>query len=305
MTAAGIDIGGTKIETQIFGASWERLETARTGTPATYEALVAAIAAQVRWAMERLPEGAPIGVGAAGLINPATGLALAANLPVTGKPFPADVAAAAGRSVTFVNDCRAFALSEAVFGAAKGRSPAVGLILGTGVGGGVVVGGRLVQGLSAVGGEFGHAYAPAHLVVEHGLPIRRCGCGRTGCFETYVAGPGLARLAETLTGRPMTPPELVEARSSDPAAAKVWDIWCQITAEMLMTLICMVDPAVIVLGGGLSQIPGLTDDLTAALGRAQLSGFSIPELVLAEGGEASGARGAAYAAATAGEAPHG
>lgn len=293
--AAGIDLGGTKIETQVFGPDWERAASHRVDTPATYDALVEAIAGEVRWASERIGDG-PIGLGAAGLVNPATGLALAANIPVTGKPFPADVARAAGRPVTWINDCRAFALSEATFGAARGVSPAVGLILGTGVGGGVVVNGRLVEGPSAVGGEFGHAYAPAHLVCAHDLPIVRCGCGRMGCFETFVSGKGLARMAEALTGRAMAAPQIAAEKAGDPEVAKVWSLWCDMAAEMLMTLICMVDPAVIVLGGGVSKVPGVTADLADALGRAQLKGFPVPRIVLAQGGEASGARGAAYAA---------
>lgn len=296
MIAAGIDLGGTKIETQIFGPDWQRREVSRVATPRDYAALVAAVAGQVRWADDHVGDG-PIGLGAAGLINPATGLALAANLPVSGKPFPADIARAAGRKVTFVNDCRSFALSEAIFGAARGASPAVGLILGTGVGGGVVVDGRPVKGLSAVGGEFGHTCAPAHIVVAEGLPIHACGCGRTGCFETYVAGPGLVRMALALTGREVTTEQIAEGRAIDAGLARVWDIWCRLMAEMMMSMICMIDPAVIVLGGGLSKIDGVANDLSAALGRAQLAGFSTPRIVLAEGGAASGARGAAYAAA--------
>ncbi|WP_085879022.1 ROK family protein [Roseisalinus antarcticus] len=294
-TAAGIDLGGTKIETQVFDADWSMADRLRQDTPREYPALVEAVAEHVRWAAERVGDG-PIGVGSPGLVNPTTGLALAANLPVSGKPFTADIATVAGRPVTHVNDCRAFALSEAVFGAARGKSPAVGLILGTGVGGGVVVEGRLISGHSAVGGEFGHVYAPAHLVARHGLPVVGCGCGREGCLETYVAGPGLTRLAQAVTGRALTPPEIADAKGTDADASVVWDIWCEFAAELMMTLICTVDPDVIVLGGGLSKIPGVADDLSLALGRSQLSGFRIPQIVLAEGGDASGARGAAYAA---------
>lgn len=296
MTAAGIDLGGTKIEAQVFDAGWQVTARRRIDTPRDYDGLVAALSDQIRWCEGEGGAGLPIGIGAAGLINPRTGLALAANLPVTDRPFPADVAGRAGRGITFVNDCRAFTLSEAIFGAARGLSPACGVILGTGTGGGVVVDGRLVNGLSAVGGEFGHAFAPANLIVEHGLPVLPCGCGRTGCFETLVSGTGLSRLTEAMLGRAMTPPELVAARGTDPAAQRAWQVWCALVAEMLMTLVCTVDPEVIVLGGGLSLIPGLTDDLTAALQTAQLRGFSVPRLVLAQGGDASGARGAAYAA---------
>jgi N-acetylglucosamine kinase len=214
----------------------------------------------------------------------------------TGHPFAADIVRAAKRPVTYVNDCRALTLSEAVFGAGRGLSPVVGLIIGTGIGGGVAVDGRLLAGPGHLGGEFGHTHAPAHLVVAHDLPVIRCGCGRMGCTETYIAGPGLSRIALKFTGRPMSPPDLLAARATDPMAAQVWDIWCQFVAELLMTLTLTVDPACIVLGGGLSKAPDVIDDLTSALRAAQWPGYSVPKIMLAQGGETSGARGAAYAA---------
>jgi predicted NBD/HSP70 family sugar kinase len=254
------------------------------------------MAEQVDWITTRAGAPLPVGVAAAGLVNPRNGHAFTANLCATGHPFPADISAAAGRPVTYVNDCRALTLSEAIFGAGRGMSPVAGLIIGTGIGGGVAVDGRLVPGPSMVGGEFGHFAAPAHVVAAHGLPVVRCGCGRMGCTETYIAGPGLTRLALHLTGRELTPPEIAEGKESDPALARVWALWCELAAELLVTLTFVIDPAAIVLGGGLSKVPGVARDLSAALTRAQLPGFSIPRITLAEAGDASGARGAAYAA---------
>jgi N-acetylglucosamine kinase len=198
--------------------------------------------------------------------------------------------------VTYVNDCRALTLSEAVFGAARGLSPVAGLILGTGIGGGVAIGGRLVPGPAMVGGEFGHFAAPAHLVAAHGLPVYRCGCGRMGCTETYLAGPGLTRLCAHLTGRALSPPQIAAQKGEDPAIAGVWAVWTAFAAELLITLTFVIDPAAIVLGGGLSQIPGVADDLSAALSQAQLPGFAVPRVMVAAAGDASGARGAAFAA---------
>ncbi len=296
MIAAGIDLGGTKIEAQVFAPDWTLADRRRIDTPRDYAALVAAMADQIAWAEGIAGRALPVGVAAAGLVNPLTQLAYTANLPATGHPFPADIAAAAGRPVTYVNDCRALTLSEAVFGVARGMTPVAGLILGTGVGGGVAVDGRLIPGPAAVGGEFGHTPAPAHLVVAHGLPVVRCGCGRMGCAETYIAGPGLSRIAQHVMGRALTPPEVAALRATDPQAAQVWEIWCALVAELLMTLTFTVDPQAIVLGGGLSKISGVADDLTRALRAAQLPGFAIPQILLAEGGDSSGARGAAYAA---------
>jgi predicted NBD/HSP70 family sugar kinase len=297
MIAAGIDLGGTKIEAQIFAPDWSCADRRRIDTPRDYPGLVAAMADQIGWITTQGGE-IPVGISAAGLVNPRTGHAFTANLPATGHPFPADIARAAGRPVTYVNDCRALTLSEAIFGAARGLSPVAGLILGTGIGGGVAIDGRLVTGPAMVGGEFGHFAAPAHVVAAHSLPIHRCGCGRMGCTETYVAGPGLTRLCAHLTGQSLTPPEIATRKDHDPAIARVWALWADLTAELLLTLSFVIDPAAIVLGGGLSKIPGVDRDLAAALTRAQLPGFAIPRILIAEAGDASGARGAAHAALT-------
>ena len=278
---------------QVFGADWSVAARRRRETPDEYDALVAALADEIGWAEQQGGTGLPVGIGAAGLIAP-SGLALTANLAATGHPFPADIARAAGRAITYVNDCRALTLSEAVFGAARGHSPVVGLILGTGVGGGVAVNGALLPGRGGLGGEFGHMPAPAHLVAAHGLPVHPCGCGRTGCVETYIAGPGLTRLAGHLTGQPLPPAEIAARRGGD--MASVWTLWRDMVTELLVTITFAIDPEVVVLGGGLSRIDGLAKEREAALAAAMLDGFAGPRIVSAEGGDSSGARGAAYAA---------
>ena len=296
MIAAGIDLGGTKIEAQVFDSAWNRVESRRIATPPTYDALVAAMVDQIAWVDGLVQPTLPIGIAAAGLINPATGLALTANLPATGRPFPADIASAAGRPVTYVNDCRAQALSEALFGAARGFGSALSLNLGTGLAGGIVVAGKLLPGKSGLGGEFGHFALPAHVVAAHSLPILRCGCGRLGCTETLIAGPGMARIYTHLTGRLSTPEGITTSRDTDPLAEQAWQIWCELTAELIHTLCYVADPECVVLAGGLSHAPGLIPDLAAAVQRAQLPGYGIPPLLLAEGGDTTGSRGAAFAA---------
>lgn len=296
MIAAGIDLGGTKIEAQVFADDWTIAHRRRIDTPQDYSGLVAAMAEQIIWADTLAGHKIPAGIAAAGIVNPATGHAYTANLPATGQPFPADIARASGRPVTYVNDCRALALSEAIFGIAQGMSPVAAIILGTGIGGGVAVNGQLLAGHSHVGGEFGHTPLAAHVTAQHNLPIHRCGCGRMGCVETYLSGPGLARLADALTGTPRTAHEIANGKASDPELARIWDVWCAIAGELIATLIFTIDPEVVVLGGGMSQIPGIADDLSAAAGSAQLPGFRIPAIRVAQGGDASGARGAAYAA---------
>lgn len=289
--ASGIDLGGTKIEAQVFAPDWELRARNRWPTPRDYPTLVKALVQAIRWCETHGP--APIGISAAGLINPETGLALTSNLSATGKPFPADIATAAGRPIAWINDCRALTLSEAMLGAARRADPAVGLILGTGVAGGVVTGGKLLPSPAQTGGEFGHFPLAAPPLVAHNLPILTCGCGRVGCVETYLSAPGLSRITSHLTGADHTPETIVQGRAVNPAFARAWDIWLDLATEFLITLCLTVDPEVIVLGGGLSRAPGLIDDLTRHLKIASLGGFPIPAIRLAEGGDASGARGAA------------
>ncbi len=294
MTAIGIDLGGTKIEAQVFDDTWSVIARQRCDTPGNYDDLVRATADQIGWATADAGEDAPVGIGAAGLINPRTGHALTANLVATGHPFPTDIAKAVRRPITYLNDCRAMALSEAVFGQGNGHRTVMALILGTGIGGGISVDQNLLQGPTQTGGEFGHTSAPAHLVARYDLPIVQCGCGRMGCIETYVAGPGLSRIAKHMTGRDLTPPEIAASRAS--TMAPVWEAWCALTADLLHTLTLTVDPDLIVLGGGLTHIDNLIPELTKAAETAQLSGFGTCPVALAQGGETSGARGAAYAA---------
>ena len=294
MNAIGIDLGGTKMEAQVFDDAWSVAARRRRDTPKDYAELVTELADLIRWADAQTSGTVPVGIGAAGLVNPKTGLALTANLVATGQPFPADIARTVERPVTYVNDCRALALSEAIFGQGKGRRTVMALILGTGVGGGIAVDGSILQGPTHTGGEFGHTSAPAHLVAKHDLPIWRCGCGRMGCIETYIAGPGLARLAKHILGTDLTTVEIAARRNID--TGPVWQVWCDFGADLLHSLTLTADPDLIVLGGGLTHIEGLVDDLSATARRAQIGDFAVPEIVLAQGGDTSGARGAAYAA---------
>ncbi|WP_371168966.1 ROK family protein [Aliiroseovarius sp. 2305UL8-7] len=294
MSAAGIDLGGTKIEVQLFDNDWKIIARNRVPTPNDYDQLVRAIADQIRWADDKAGGSVPIGVGAAGLLHPETGLALTANLVASGRPLKKDIEDAISRPITYVNDCRALALSEAIFGVGQGLRTVVALILGTGIGGGIAVDGTILQGPTVTGGEFGHTAAPAHLVQKYNLPVVTCGCGRQGCVETYVAGPGMVRLAKALTGKDVTPPEIAARKSGD--MAQVWAVWCEFAAELLHNLTLTVDPDVIILGGGLSQIDGIVDDLTNAAANAQIGDYGTAKLILAEGGDTSGGRGAAYAA---------
>lgn len=296
MIAAGIDLGGTKIEAQVFDDAWQLAMRQRWPTPKDYRDLVQAMTDAVQWCEGQSQAGLPVGVSAAGLINPSTGLALTANLAASGKPFPADIARAAGRSISWINDCRALALSEARFGAAQGFDPALALIFGTGLAGGVVTGGQIMPAFAGLAGEFGHFPLPAGPMIAYGLPVLPCGCGRAGCTETLLSAPGLARIATHVTGRDVSPEAVIVGRAMDAGLQRAWNIWLELACEFLITLCFTIDPAVIVIGGGLSNAPQITEDLTRALQAATLKDFAIPPIRLAQGGDASGARGAAFAA---------
>ncbi|SLN38202.1 ROK family protein [Pseudooctadecabacter jejudonensis] len=294
MTAIGIDLGGSKIEAQVFDNTWDLIARDRCATPDTYDGLLAALAQHIRWAQGHAGADAPIGISAAGLLNPASGLVFAANLPASGHALPADIAAAISRPVAYINDARALTVSEAVFGAGRGLRCVASLVLGTGIGGGVAINGVTLAGPSGTGGEVGHTSAPAHLIQRHALPLWPCGCGRAGCVETYVSGPGLVRLAGHLTGQTLSTEEIAARRHGD--MAQVWAVWSALAGDLVHTLTATLDPDVIVLAGGLSRIEGIIDDVTDAARTAQIGGLPVAPIVLAQGGDASGAKGAAFTA---------
>ena len=291
----GIDLGGTKIEARAFDLQLREKDRRRIPTPnESYTDLLDALQDQVEW-LTGHGEILAIGLGSPGLIHPDTGVMLTANLPVTGHKLGHDLSKRVGRTVHLINDCRAATLSEAVMGAAKGARNVVGLTLGTGVAGGHVVEGALVPDANGQHGEYGHLPIPAHFAQRYALPLRTCGCGLQGCFETYLAGPGLARLAEHLTGRAASP----EIIMTETAYENVRGVWLDLAGDLISVIQRTADPDIIVLSGGLGMAEDLPDMLAkAALGKG-LNGTQLPKIVQAQHGAASGALGAALFAARA------
>ena len=295
-SCGGIDLGGSKIEAALFDGTLTPIATRRIATPQdSYSDLLDALGGEVAWlrAQARQPD-LPVGVGVPGLIDPNTGLSVTANLPANGKPLGADIKARIGGPIQLANDCKCFALSEALDGAGHGHRTVFGLVLGTGIGGGVVVDGSLLPGPNVLAGEIGHAALPAPLVTQHKLPILPCGCGGQGCFETLLSGAGMERLSDSLTGRHRTAQEIVAAaRRNDAAASHVFEVWLLIAGELLRSLQLHIDPDCIVLGGGLSKIEGLQHALADALAWTALPGLRAPMICKPRFGDSSGARGAA------------
>lgn len=286
----GIDLGGSKIEARLFDADLVELDRRRIATPVEdYNAMVNGLLDMIQWLDEEAP-GLPIGVGVPGLINPQSGQMLTANLPASGHTLEKDVSTKFGRPIYLINDCRAFTFSEANLGAARNYHNVVGLVIGTGVAGGQVLANTpIMTGFNGQYGEYGHLPLPADFAYRHSLPAVPCGCGLIGCFETYLAGPGLVRLARHLTGIDADTRQI----TVDSSFTTVMDIWAELGAELIALLTRTVDPDVIVLGGGLGTLPGVPELILNTLPSKLLAGTIPPQIVQAEGGDASGARGAA------------
>ncbi|MGH6905974.1 MAG: ROK family protein [Geminicoccaceae bacterium] len=293
--ALGIDLGGTKIE--IIGldeAGGVLLRRRRQSPRGSYRKTVEAIRELVADAEAELGARATIGIGTPGAISPATGLLKNSNSTwLNGQPLDRDLAAALERPIAIANDADCLALSEATDGAAAGTATVFAVILGTGVGGGLAVHGRVLAGPNAIAGEWGHNPLPWPDPDE--LPGPPCYCGLSGCIETWLSGPGLARDHRTHTGSLRDPPAIVAAAAEgDPAAAATLRRYEDRLARGLASVINLLDPQVIVLGGGLSRLDRLYSAVPAIWGRHVFSDTVRTPLVPAAHGDSSGVRGAAW-----------
>lgn len=290
----GIDLGGTKIEARLFdGATAQTAKTRRIATPSdSYESFLDGLGAQIDWLLDQSGEpNLPIGIAVPGLIDPQTHVMFAANIVASGHALGPDLETRYGRMLPVVNDCMAFTLSEARGGAGDAFETVVGLILGTGLGAGVSHNKVLLKRHGGMAVEIGHAAAPATAIARHDLPLFPCGCGRVGCLETYVSGTGLSNIAEARLGKRLTAETIVKDNHKDCLA-----VWADITGECLVTLQMTLAPDCIVLGGGLSNVPGITDILRDSMATHGFAGLPLPDIRLAQHGDSSGARGAALMA---------
>lgn len=294
----GIDIGGTKIELVVFDDALTPQSRERLPTPTgDYDAFLGAVAELVARADTDHGTAAPIGVGVPGLVD-TDGLSFCANVPCAiGKPVARDLSERIGRAVAAENDCRLFALSEAHGGAGQDYRSVFGAILGTGAAAGLVIDGRLERGRCGAAGEYGHLPLPASLQHEHDLLLRDCACGLPACAEAYIGGPGLLAMAREYGVEGNDTQAVVEAwRAGTRAGTRTYDAFLDILGASLANVVKLVDPDVIVMGGGLSQIPEVIADLPAAVTRHMFSGFGSPPVALAKFGDSSGVRGAALLA---------
>ena len=288
----GIDLGGTKIEIVALSEDGATRFSRRMATPrGDYDATIGAMVGLVEAAERSVGERCTVGVGIPGALSPATGLVKNANSTwLNGRPLDADLSRALGRPVRLANDANCFALSEATDGAAAGAGVVFGVILGTGTGGGIVVRGELLVGADAIAGEWGHNALPWPDASE--WPGPPCYCGRRGCIETFLSGSGLQRAYEGGPG-PDAQAIAAAAATGDAHARAAVDRYTGRLAKALASVINLLDPDVIVLGGGLSNIASLYDEVPARWGAWIFSDGVSTMLRRATHGDASGVRGAA------------
>lgn len=291
----GIDLGGTKIEAIALGDDDTTLLRRRVATPAgDYTAILGAIADLVSSAERELGQRATVGIASPGAISPRTGLVKNSNsTALNGRPLDRDLEARLGRPVRIENDANCLALSEAVDGAAAGAHVVFGVILGTGVGGGLAVGRQIVTGRNRIAGEWGHN--PLPWPTDHERPGPSCYCGKFGCIETFLSGPALARAFHAATGMHLTAQQIaVAAGRGDAAAQSCLELYQDRLARGLATVINIVDPDAIVLGGGLSNLTTLYAALPALIADYAFSDAVDTPIVRAAHGDSSGVRGAAW-----------
>ena len=291
----GIDLGGTKIEICALDANGRVLLRRRASTPqGNYPATLQTIARLVLDAERELGQSGSLGIGIPGAESLVDGRIKNANSTcLIGQPLRQDLQTLLQREIRLANDANCFALSEAIDGAGQGAACVFGVILGTGVGGGVVIHGQPLIGAHAIAGEWGHNPMPQ--APDDPLPPLRCYCGRIGCVETWLSGPAMSADHERMTGQGLTAADIA-------AGAAAGNKDCQATlsrytlrlGRALAVVINLLDPEVIVLGGGLSNIPQLYRDLPESCGPQVFSDDFRTRFLHPVHGDSSGVRGAAW-----------
>lgn len=291
----GIDIGGTKTETAVFENAVKVASGWRIKTPThDYTEFLDVLVQQVLLADNIANATCTVGIGMPGLID-VEGRTLSANIPcANGQKVRWDLSRLLNRTVAIENDCRCFALSEAVLGAGRGYSRVYGAILGTGAAGGFCIDGNLDSGRNNLPGEYGHIPLPANLARKHKLPLVSCGCGLQACMEQYISGKGMAFLFEYFTGRALNAEQIMErVNDNHPDAKLVFEIYMELLGYTMASIVLSHDPDIIVLGGGVSNAPHILQNIPIYARKFVFSTVRLPEFVKAEHGDSSGIKGAA------------
>jgi len=289
----GIDLGGSKIEVVVLDQLFNVQHRHRVKTPSKdYKAILSTITDLTVEADEMFGGQLPVGIGTPGAISPRNGLLRNSNtVCMNGKPFKNDIEACLNRSVSIQNDANCFVLSEARNGVAKKATVVFGVIIGTGTGGGLVVNGQLLEGKHRIAGEWGHNPMPWQRDSDR---KELCYCGRYNCIETFLSGPGLSSRYLKQTGEHLTSEQIVKAAGNgDPRAVQMMDRYYDQFARALAHVINILDPDIIVLGGGMSRIETIYDEIQQRLSNYVFSDYITTPVAAAEHGDASGVFGAA------------
>lgn len=295
MMRIGIDLGGTKIEAIVLDEDGQVMFRQRVPTPAgDYSGTLACIANLVASAETQVSGRCSLGVGIPGAKSPDHGCVKNANSTcLIGHAIDRDLAALLGRPVRVANDADCFALSEATDGAGMHAASVFAIILGTGVGGGIVIDGKLISGPNAIAGEWGHNPLPWQGSCD--LPLPPCYCGKRGCIETYLSGPGFSRSFREAGGPGIAAEEIVaRAGAGDDLAEAVVERYMDRLARSLASVINVLDPELIVVGGGLSNIDTIYHEIPKRWGAFVFSDSVNTRIVKAQYGDSSGVRGAAW-----------
>jgi fructokinase len=291
----GIDLGGTKTEAIALASETVVGTRRRVPTPREYESTLETMARLVAELETETGRSGSVGIGIPGVVTRATGLVKNANSTwLIGRPLQADLEARLGRPVRIANDANCFALSEASDGAGRGYDTVFGVILGTGVGGGITIHRRIHDGPNQIAGEWGHNPLP-WMTDEERASAPECYCGKTGCVETFLSGPGFERDYARLAGARRASEEIVSAATAgDAPAMQTLRRYEDRLARGLAAVLNVLDPDVVVLGGGMSNLPGLAGAVAALLPRYLFSDTMLTKVVPNLHGDSSGVRGAAW-----------
>ncbi|HEY8256321.1 MAG TPA: ROK family protein [Gemmatimonadales bacterium] len=292
----GIDLGGTK--TEAIGLDGDNVVAPRrrVATTPDYMGTLDSIARLVHEIEADAGSTGSVGVGIPGTVSRTTGLVKNANSTwLNGRPLLSDLEMRLGQPVRVANDANCFALSEAVDGAGQGLETVFGVILGTGVGGGISIRRRILEGPNQIAGEWGHNPLP-WMTDEERAGAPRCYCGKYGCVETFLSGPGFERDYAFLSGTRRSSQDIVRAAADagDVHATHALDRYTDRLARALAVVINVLDPDAVVLGGGMSNLPRMPSAVSAILPEYVFSDTLATKVVLNVHGDSSGVRGAAW-----------
>lgn len=294
----GFDIGGTKIEMAVFDLALNEIWRKRIDTPHdSYDAFLFAIINLIFEADQKFNSRGQIGIGIAGIVNQKDKTVFTTNIEmVKDKPFIRDLETRVGRDIRIDNDANCFVLSEAYNPEFNHYHSVIGLILGTGLGGGLAIDHAILSGANGCAGEIGHFKLPlnATKVLGNDIPLITCGCGQVGCSERYLSGTGFAWLYRHFYQQSLSAPEIIQRYyDQDKHAIAHVDRYLELLAMYLADILVVLDVELIVIGGGLSNFEQIYTELPKRLPRYLLKMMPPPRIEKARYGDAGGARGAA------------